>query len=421
MSVAPVKTKLNPYHMAVEQLNQVAKLINLDPSIHEYLKYPKRELTVSIPVKMDDGSTKVFIGYRVQHNYALGPTKGGIRYHQDVTLDEVRALAMWMTWKCSVMGLPYGGAKGGVVVNPKKLSEGELERLTRRFAFELVNFVGPDRDIPAPDVNTNPQVMAWFMDTYSMTVGYSVPGVITGKPIEIGGSLGRSEATGRGCVFTIVELAGKLGMDIKGARVAVQGFGNAGSVAAKLLHQMGAKVVAVSDSKGGIMNDNGLNIPEVIEWKRANKTVATYPHGSKISNEDLLELDVDILVPAALEGVITEDNAPRVKAKIIAEAANGPTTPEADKILWDKKQFVIPDIVANAGGVTVSYFEWVQDLQSYFWTEEEVNSKLKEVMTKAFNRVWELSKEKEVDLRMAAYMIAVSRVARAMQLRGIYP
>ncbi len=427
--MSSVTTKLNPYQMAVEQLNEVAKLINLDPGIHEYLKYPKREITVSIPVKMDDGSIKVFTGYRVQHNFALGPTKGGIRYHQDVTLDEVRALAMWMTWKCSVMGLPYGGAKGGVVVNPKELSKGELERLTRRFTFELVNFIGPDRDIPAPDVNTDPQVMAWIMDTYSMSVGYSAPGVVTGKPLEIGGSLGRFEATGRGCVYTVLELMNKLGMKPNEIKVAIQGFGNAGHVAAKLLHEMGAKVVAISDSSGGVFNPEGLDIPKAIEIKYPKDgkkgSVLQYldvdPKAEKISNEDLLELDVDVLIPAALEGVITDANAPRIKAKIIAEAANGPTTPEADKILWSKGTYVIPDIVANAGGVTVSYFEWVQDIQSYFWTEEEVNTKLKNVMTTAFNKVWELSKKENVDLRMAAYMIAVSRVAKAMVLRGLYP
>lgn len=410
--------------MAVKQLEEVASFIKLKPSVLEYLKHPKREFIVSIPVRMDDGSVKIFTGYRVQHNFALGPTKGGFRYHPNVTLDEVRALAMWMTWKCAVMDLPYGGAKGGVKVDPKQLSEGELERLTRRYAFELIPIIGPEKDIPAPDVNTNPRTMAWFMDTYSMAVGYTSPGVVTGKPIEIGGSKGRVEATGKGVIFILNELVKKLDLKPENVRIAIQGFGNVGSHAALDAYRTGYKVVAVSDVSGGIYDPNGLNIPNVFDWvmQNPNKQITSYPDYSKITNKELLELeDIDVLIPAALEGVITENNADNIKARVIIEGANGPTTPEAEKILLGKNKIVVPDVLANAGGVTVSYFEWVQDLQSFFWEEEEINSRLKKIMVKAFDRVWTYSKEQNVSLRMAAYAYAVSKVARALELRGIFP
>lgn len=415
---------INPYEMAVKQLEEVAKFINLKSSVLEYLKHPKRELIVSIPVRMDDGSVKVFTGYRVQHNFALGPTKGGFRYHPNVNLDEVRALAMWMTWKCAVMDLPYGGAKGGVAVDPNKLSLSELERLTRRYAFELIPIIGPEKDIPAPDVNTNPQTMAWFMDTYSMAVGYTSPGVVTGKPIEVGGSKGRVEATGKGVIFVLTELLSKLQKDIKNMRIAIQGFGNVGSNAALEAYRLGAKIVAVSDVSTALYDPNGLNIEELITFINTSpgKQLINYPHYSKITNKELMELDdIDVLIPAALEGVVTEDNADYIKADIIIEGANGPTTPEAEKILLSKNKIVVPDILANAGGVTVSYFEWVQDLQSFFWEEEEVNKKLKKLMTRAFEKVWTYANEHNVSLRLAAYAYAVSKVAKALELRGIFP
>lgn len=419
------KTKdINPYEMAIKQLEEVAKFINLKSSVLEYLKHPKRELIVSIPVRMDDGSVKVFTGYRVQHNFALGPTKGGFRYHPNVNLDEVRALAMWMTWKCAVMDLPYGGAKGGVSVDPNQLSLAELERLTRRYAFELIPIIGPEKDIPAPDVNTNPQTIAWFMDTYSMAVGYTAPGVVTGKPIEIGGSKGRVEATGKGVIFILMELLNKLGKNIKDVRIAIQGFGNVGSNAALEAYRLGAKVVAVSDVTTALYDPNGLNIEKLYTFMFSSPSnrLINYPEYSKISNKELLELDdIDVLIPAALEGVITEDNADYIKADIIIEGANGPTTPEAEKILLSKKKIIVPDVIANAGGVTVSYFEWVQDLQSFFWEEEEVNNKLKKLMSKAFEKVWTYAKENNISLRLAAYAYAVSKVARALELRGIFP
>jgi len=415
-------TEINPYEMAVKQLEEVASFIKLKPSILEYLKYPKREFIVSIPVRMDDGTVKIFTGYRVQHNFALGPTKGGFRYHPNVNLDEVRALAMWMTWKCAVMDLPYGGAKGGVKVDPKQLSDNELERLTRRYAFELIPIIGPDKDIPAPDVNTNPKTMAWFMDTYSMAVGYTAPGVVTGKPIEIGGSKGRVEATGKGVVFILNELLKHI--ELNDVRIAIQGFGNVGSNAAIDAYRCGYKVVAVSDVSGALYDPQGLDIPSLIDWtiQNPNQPLISYPNYSKITNKELLELDdINVLIPAALEGVINGNNADNIKAKVIIEGANGPTTPEAEKILISKGKIVVPDIVANAGGVTVSYFEWVQDLQSFFWEEEEVNNKLKKIMIKAFDRVWTYSKEQNISLRMAAYAYAVSKVARALELRGIFP
>jgi glutamate dehydrogenase (NAD(P)+) len=382
---------------------------------------PKRELTVNFPVTMDDGRVEVFTGYRVQHNLSRGPAKGGIRYHQDVTLDEVRALAMWMTWKCAVVNIPYGGGKGGVIVDPKKLSLRELEGLTRRFATEISPLIGPDRDIPAPDVNTNAQTMAWIMDTFSMHHGYTISGVVTGKPIAVGGSLGRNEATARGAVFTLLQASKAINLPLVGAKVAIQGYGNAGSIAAQLLAEEGSVIVAVSDSTGGIYNPNGFDPLKVSAWKREHGTVVGFPGTEEISNEALLEVACDILVPAALENQITAANAPRIKARVVAEAANGPTTPEADAILHERGIFLIPDILCNAGGVTVSYFEWVQDMQSFFWTEERINQSLKEIMDRAFEAVYAMSLTREVEMRTAAYMVAVARVAEATTLRGLYP
>jgi glutamate dehydrogenase (NAD(P)+) len=411
----------NPYEIAQRQFDNAAKYLDLKAGIRAKLRVPKRELTVYFPVKMDDGSIQMFTGHRVQHNLARGPAKGGIRYHPDVTIDEVRALAMWMTWKCAVVNIPYGGAKGGVVCNPKVMSQRELERLTRRFTSEIIMFIGPESDIPAPDVNTSAQTMAWIMDTYSMTKGYSVPAVVTGKPVEIGGSLGRREATGRGVMFTTREALKHLGMPIEGARVVVQGFGNVGAIGAQLLQELGCTVIAASDSRGGTYNPKGLNVEDVMRHKAETGTVVGYPGSDTVTNKELLELDCEVLVPAALENEITQENADRVKARIIAEGANGPTTPEADDILFDKGSFVIPDILANAGGVTVSYFEWVQGLQNFFWTEDEVNKNLEKIMVKAFQDVLAISQRREVNLRIAAYILAIDRVATATMLRGIYP
>jgi len=412
---------VDPWEMALAQFKDAAKRINLSDDLLRILSSPRREYTVHFPVRMDDGQIKVFTGYRVQHNFARGPSKGGIRYHPDVTLNEIRALAMWMTWKCAVVNIPYGGAKGGVVCNPKEMSKGELERLTRRYAFELIPLIGPERDIPAPDVNTNPTIMAWIMDTYSIHKGYSVPGVVTGKPVSIGGSLGRNEATGRGCIFIIMSAVKSLGMQLRGLRIAVQGFGNAGSVAARLLAREDCKIVAVSDSKGGIYNPNGLDPQAVFQHKAESGSVIDFPGADNITNEELITIDCDVLIPAALENQITGENADKVKAKIIVEGANGPTTPEADAILNDKGVFVLPDILANAGGVTVSYFEWVQSMQSYFWTEREVNLKLRDVMDRAYATVYGLAQEKNVSMRTAALMLAVQRVAEATTTRGLYP
>jgi len=421
MTTEPAAATINPWHVAQRQFDLAADRLDLDPGLRRVLREPRRELTVHFPVKMDDGSVAVLTGYRVQHNLGRGPAKGGIRYHQDVSLDEVKALAMWMTWKCAVVGIPYGGGKGGVVIDPKKLSMKELEALTRRFTTEIEVLIGPERDIPAPDVNTNAQVMAWMMDTYSMHVGHTVPGVVTGKPISLGGSEGRNEATARGCVYTVVEAAKHLGMDLRSARVAVQGFGNAGSIAAKLMVQEGSTVVAVSDSAGGIRNMNGLDIDRVIGWKKEHGTVMGFPGAEDISNAQVLETDCDVLIPAALENQITGRNAGRVKAKIVAEAANGPTTPEADEILWDNGVFLIPDILCNAGGVTVSYFEWVQDLNRDHWSEQVVNAKLKEIMVRAFDETIALAHKNDVNNRMGAYLLAVQRVADATSMRGLYP
>jgi glutamate dehydrogenase (NAD(P)+) len=378
-------------------------------------------MEVSIPVKMDDGSLRVFIGWRVHHNLARGPAKGGVRYSPTLTLEEVKGLAMLMTWKCAVVDIPYGGAKGGVVCNPSELSDGELERLTRRYTTELILLLGPERDIPAPDLGTDERIMAWMMDTYSMNVGYSVPGVVTGKPVNIGGSRGRREAPGRSVAICVEEAAARLGIRLEDARVVVQGFGKVGSVVALLLYSLGCKIVAVSDVKGGIYNPQGLNPVKLMSHKRQTKTVSDYKEGDYVTNEELLGLPCDILIPAAIEGVITEKNADKIRARLIVEAANGPITPEADAILRDRGIFIVPDILANAGGVVVSYFEWVQDIQQFFWTEQEVNERLRQVIKRAFGEVWEVMRERSVDMRTAAYILAVSRVAEAIKMRGIYP
>ena len=421
MTTEHVAAQINAWEVAQRQFDLAAERLGLDPGMRLVLREPRREFTVHFPVHMDDGSVAVFTGYRVQHNLGRGPAKGGIRYHQDVSLDEVKALAMWMTWKCAVVGIPYGGGKGGVIVDPKQLSKKELEGLTRRFFTEIEILVGPEKDIPAPDVNTNAQVMAWMMDTYSMHVGYTVPGVVTGKPISLGGSEGRNEATARGTVYCIVEAARHLGMELDKARVAVQGFGNAGSIAATLIEAEGSTVVAVSDSTGGIHNPDGLEIKKVIAWKKEHGTVQGFPGATDVTNAEVLEVDCNILIPAALENQITEANAGNIKAKLIAEAANGPTTPEADRILFKNSKFMIPDILCNAGGVTVSYFEWVQDLNRDHWSEEIVNAKLKGIMVKAFVETLAIARRDQVDMRTAAYLLAVQRVADATALRGLYP
>ncbi len=421
MTTEHAAAAINPWEVAQRQFDLAAERLNLDQGMRQVLREPRRELTVHFPVHMDDGSTQVFTGYRIQHNLGRGPAKGGIRYHQDVSRDEVKALAMWMTWKCAVVGIPYGGGKGGVIVDPKKLSLKELEALTRRYFTEIEVLVGPEKDIPAPDVNTNAQVMAWMMDTYSMHVGYTVPGVVTGKPISLGGSEGRTEATARGAVFTIIKAAEHIGLDLGKATVAVQGFGNAGSIAARLMAAEGSTVVAVSDSTGGIHSPTGLDIAKVITWKQEHGTVQGFPGSRDITNHELIETECDILIPAALENQITAHNAAEVKARIVAEAANGPTTPEADEILYARGTLLIPDILCNAGGVTVSYFEWVQDLNRDHWNEEIVNEKLREIMLRAFAEVIAMAARESVDMRTAAYLLAVDRVANAMEVRGLYP
>jgi glutamate dehydrogenase (NAD(P)+) len=385
------------------------------------LRSPKREVTVHFPVQMDDGSTSVFTGYRVWHNVTRGPAKGGMRFHPLTDLAEIRALAMWMTWKCACVKIPYGGAKGGVTCDPKQLSNRELERLTRRFTTELGDMLGPDSDIPAPDVNTNAQVMAWMMDTYSMHRGYSVPGVVTGKPVSIGGSEGRQEATGRGVIYTVQEAAKAIDLDLSRARVAVQGYGNAGESAARFMSELGARVIAVSDSRGGVFNGDGLDLPLVTRHKQETGSVIGTPRTRPVSNAELLELECEVLIPAALEGVITERNAPRVRARLIAEAANGPTSPEADDIFRERGIVVIPDILCNAGGVTVSYFEWVQDREEFFWSIDEINARLRRVMVRSFDDVHRTAIEHDTDMRLAAYMLSVSRVAEATLTRGFYP
>ena len=421
MTTENAAAPINAWQVAQHQFDLAAEMLDLDPGLRSVLREPRRELTVHFPVHMDDGSVEVFTGYRVQHNLTRGPAKGGIRYHQDVTLDEVKALAMWMTWKCAVVGIPYGGGKGGVSVDPKQLSQKELEGLSRRYFTEISVLIGPERDIPAPDVNTTPQIMAWFMDTYSMHAGHTVPGVVTGKPISLGGSEGRNEATARGCVFTVVDAAAYLGIDLKTTTTAVQGFGNAGAIAARLMAAEGSKVIAVSDTRGGITNADGLDVNRVLAWKKEHGSVVGFPGSTTITNGELLELPCDILIPAAYENQITAQNAANVKARIVAEAANGPTTPEADKILARNGVFMIPDILCNAGGVTVSYFEWVQDLNRDHWSEAVVNGKLKEIMDRSFGEVLAMAKLQEVDMRTAAYLVAVKRVADATALRGLYP
>jgi glutamate dehydrogenase (NAD(P)+) len=412
---------INPYQNALQQLEIAAQRLNLDPGIHEVLKYPQRELTVNFPVKMDDGTTHVFTGYRVQHNMARGPAKGGIRYSPHTDIDEVRALAMWMTWKCALANIPYGGAKGGVHCSPKTMSSAELERLTRRYTTSISILIGPETDIPAPDVATNPQVMAWIMDTYSMHRGHTYPAVVTGKPVAIGGSEGRVDATGRGVVISAREAAKAQNLGLNKTTVAIQGFGNVGSVAARLFHEQGAKVVAISDSKSALYNPGGLDVPALLDRVRSGQPASSHPGGEKLTNAQLLELPVDILVPAALENQITADNAGRIRARIIAEGANGPVTPAADRILHEKGVVLLPDILANAGGVIVSYFEWVQDLQSFFWAENEVNARMEQMLLRAYRDVEAVARREQTDMRTAAYIIGVKRVADATMLRGIYP
>lgn len=411
--------KINPFENAQKQLDIAAEKMKLEPSVHAMLREPMRILEVSFPVKMDNGETKIFKGFRVQYNDARGPTKGGIRFHPDETLDTVKALAAWMTWKCAVVGIPYGGSKGGVICNPKELSQPELERVSRGYIRAIGRFIGPEKDIPAPDVYTTPQIMAWMMDEYSKIMGYNTPGVITGKPIPLGGSAGRGDATARGGMCTLREAAKHIGLDLKNATVTIQGYGNAGNFAAKLVTELfGSKIVGISDSKGGIYNENGLDWKAVSEHKKKTKSVAGFKGSKQVSNAELLELDVDVLIPSALENQITEKNADKIKAKIVLELANGPTTPEADKMLYKKGVFVIPDFLANAGGVTVSYFEWVQNTYGYYWEEKEVTEKLDKKMTKAFKDVLEMAKKYKVDNRTAAYIVSVDRVAEAMKLRG---
>ncbi|MEI6233974.1 MAG: Glu/Leu/Phe/Val dehydrogenase [Planctomycetota bacterium] len=420
-SVTAVVRRHDMWEQARQQLDDVAKQINLDPNTHALLRHPKRTLEVSVPIRLDSGRVQVFQGYRVQHNQFRGPFKGGIRYHHEVSMEEVKALAMLMTWKCALMNIPYGGAKGGVVVDPSKLSIGENERMTRRFTTEIMIIIGPDKDIPAPDMGTNGQTMAWMMDTYSMTLGHCVPQIVTGKPVSVGGSLGRTEATGRGVSFVTAAIAKEKGMSMHGLRVVVQGAGNVGSYAAKTLHEMGATIIGISDVHGGVFNPAGIDPNAVFAKLGPKDKLSDVCPGEAITNEELLALDCDVLVPAALGGVITEANAHAIKAKIIVEGANGPTTTEADKILEARGITVVPDILANAGGVTVSYFEWVQGIQSYFWELDEINSRLQRIMLRAFGALWELAQKEKVSLRSAAMMIAVGRVAEAGKQLGLYP
>ncbi len=413
---------LNPFEMALKQLDEVAKLIKLDKGMHQVLAHPKRVLTVSIPTRMDNGEIKVFTGFRSQHNDARGPYKGGIRYHPQVSIDEVKALSMWMTWKCAVADIPYGGGKGGIICNPKKMSNGELERMTRRYAYGIADIIGPRTDIPAPDVYTGGKEMAWIMDTYSALKGnYGQPEIITGKPLPIGGSLGRNEATGRGLAFTVREAAKKLKINMKSATIAVQGFGNAGQFSSQLVEAQGAKVIAASDSKGGVYNKAGISIAALRKHKEKTGSVVGFSGAKSISNEELLELDCTILIPAALENQINSKNAKNVKAKIVAEAANGPTTPDADEVLYKNKALVIPDILANGGGVTVSYFEWLQNLRREYWTEDEVNQKLDKNITKAFLDIYNTHEDYRVNMRKASMVLAVNRVVEATKIRGLWP
>jgi glutamate dehydrogenase (NAD(P)+) len=411
----------NPFEIAREQLRRVAELFGIDQRLVNVLQECKKAVVVSVPVTLDDGSIAAFEGYRVTHNIARGPSKGGIRYHPDVTLDEVKALAMWMTWKCALMNIPFGGAKGGVICDPKKLSRGELERLTRRYTSEIINEIGPEKDIPAPDVGTDPTVMAWIFDTYSMNKGHSVLGVVTGKPLNVGGSLGRLEATARGALYCIQEAVRKRELTLEGLRCAVQGFGNVGSFLARFLAEQGALVLAVSDSGGGLYNPKGIDIPAALAHKQETGSLSGLRGAEELTNEELLLLECDVLAPCALEQVITGENADKVKAKIVCEGANGPITPTADEILEERGVLVLPDILANAGGVVVSYFEWVQGLQEYFWKEPEVNSKLRDIVTRAFNETWQIYDERQISMRSAAYGVAVGRVSEATVTRGLYP
>ena len=411
----------NPFALAQQQLKLVGETFGIDPNLISVLSKVKKAVSVAIPTRMDDGSIATYDGFRVTHNIARGPSKGGIRYHPDVTLDEVKSLAMWMTWKCALMGIPFGGAKGGVVCNPKTMSAGELERMTRRYTSEIITEIGPEKDIPAPDVGTSPREMAWIFDTYSMNKGHSVLGVVTGKPLAIGGSLGRLEATARGAQFALLEALERLGKNLAGMRVAVQGFGNVGSYFALFAHQYGAKVVAMSDSSGGVYNADGIDVPAAVAHKEETRSLSGLKSTESVTNEEIITLDCDILAPSALEQVITEANADKVKASIVVEGANGPTTPAADDILEDRGVLILPDVLANAGGVVVSYFEWVQGLQEYFWKEDEVNSNLHDIVRKAFRETWEMREQKKTSMRMAAYGLAVLRVAEATTTRGLYP
>jgi glutamate dehydrogenase (NAD(P)+) len=410
----------NPFEAMMSRFDRAAELLDLEPGIYRVLRNPEKQVIVSIPIQMDSGDVEVFTGYRVLYNTSRGPAKGGIRFDLQVTLEEVKALAAWMTWKCAVVSIPFGGSKGGVVCDPLKMSVGELERLTRRYTAGIIATLGPDSDVPAPDVNTNERVMAWIMDTYSMHVGHTVTAVVTGKPVEMGGSLGRREATGRGCTFVTMEALQHLGMPVKGATVAVQGFGNVGSISAHLLQNEGCKITAIGDRSGAVHNQAGIDIEDAIRYVKEHKSLEGYTKGDVLTNDELLTLDVDVLVPAALENVITSKNAAKVRAKVICEGANGPTTAGADAILDEKGIFVIPDILANAGGVTVSYFEWVQDRGGYFWSEETVNERLRDIMTRSFRDVLGLSRQHKVNMRTAAYMLAISRVSTVHRLRGIY-
>jgi glutamate dehydrogenase (NAD(P)+) len=411
----------SPWETALAQLDEAAELMGLAPGVHETLRSPKRALIVSVPFRKDDGTTEVCQGYRVHHNVTRGPAKGGVRYHPNVDLGEVKALAMWMAWKCALVNIPFGGAKGGVAIDPKPLSRGELERMTRRYASEILPLIGPERDIPAPDMNTDEEIMAWIMDTYSMNQGFSAPGVVTGKPVSIGGSRGRSGATARGVMYTLMSTLKARGMQLEEARVAIQGYGKVGGFAAQLLHDAGCRVVAVSDVYGALYRDRGLDPEAINRHKREAGTVAGFHGAEPMSNDELLELDVDVLIPAALEGVVSVKNADAVRAKVIVEAANGPVTFEADRILNERGVFIVPDILANSGGVTVSYFEWVQDIQAYFWSEEEVNARLRDIIGRAFDDVHHLAQEKDLTMRQAAHWIGVGRVAEAHLTRGLFP
>lgn len=410
----------NPFEAMSERFDRAAQLLGLDPDLYAVMRVPSREIKVYIPVKMDTGHIQVFEGFRVQHNFARGPAKGGIRYAPDVTLDEVKALSAWMTWKCAVVNVPFGGGKGGIICDPHQMSQGELERLTRRYTAELIDFIGPDKDVPAPDINTNEQTMAWIMDTFSMHSRHTVTAIVTGKPVAIGGSLGRREATGRGVLFCVNEAVKRFNLRPEDTSVVVQGSGNVGGIGAQLMHEKGYKVIAISDIGGGIVNRKGLDIPKVLDYLSKNKTLEGYPEADRVSNAELLEIECDVLAPCATENQITSENAARIKCKIMAEGANGPTTPKADQILHDNGVFVVPDILANAGGVTVSYFEWVQDRMGYFWTEDEVNKRLEEKMVASFNELCHFADKHNVDTRTAAYMLAIDRVAYDTRMRGIY-